>query len=86
MHAAGSTNSADWTAKVNELANAPGEQIFPGELANFRAARARHDREAGGAHAIVSGHARLFAHDLQRDALLILLVRALREVDVAHAT
>jgi branched-chain amino acid transport system substrate-binding protein len=33
MAAAGSTNSADWTPKVLDLANAPGEQIFPGELA-----------------------------------------------------
>lgn len=33
MAAAGSTNSADWTQKVMELANAPGEVIQPGELA-----------------------------------------------------
>jgi branched-chain amino acid transport system substrate-binding protein len=33
MHAAGSSNSADWTTKVEELANAPGEQIIPGDLA-----------------------------------------------------
>jgi branched-chain amino acid transport system substrate-binding protein len=33
MHAAGSTASADWTARVEELANAPGEQIIPGDLA-----------------------------------------------------
>ncbi len=33
MAAAGSTNSADWTGKVLDLANAPGEQIFPGDLA-----------------------------------------------------
>jgi branched-chain amino acid transport system substrate-binding protein len=33
MAAAGSTNSADWTPMVMDLANAPGEQIFPGELA-----------------------------------------------------
>ncbi|EYD73540.1 Branched-chain amino acid ABC transporter, amino acid-binding protein [Rubellimicrobium mesophilum DSM 19309] len=32
MAAAKSTNSADWTTKVLDLANAPGEQIFPGEL------------------------------------------------------
>ncbi|SEM86173.1 amino acid/amide ABC transporter substrate-binding protein, HAAT family [Pseudorhodobacter antarcticus] len=33
MEAAKSTNSKDWTAKVMDVANAPGEQIFPGELA-----------------------------------------------------
>ncbi len=33
MEAAGSTKSADWAPKVMDLANAPGEQIFPGELA-----------------------------------------------------
>jgi branched-chain amino acid transport system substrate-binding protein len=33
MAAAGSTSSADWTGEVLDLANAPGEQIFPGELA-----------------------------------------------------
>jgi branched-chain amino acid transport system substrate-binding protein len=33
MEAAGSTESADWAPKVMDLANAPGEQIFPGELA-----------------------------------------------------
>ncbi len=33
MHAAGSATSADWAPKVMDLANAPGEQIFPGELA-----------------------------------------------------
>jgi branched-chain amino acid transport system substrate-binding protein len=33
MHAAGSANSADWAPLVMDLANAPGEQIFPGELA-----------------------------------------------------
>ncbi|TNC71956.1 ABC transporter substrate-binding protein [Rubellimicrobium roseum] len=33
MEAAGSTNSADWTQKVADLANAPGEEILPGELA-----------------------------------------------------
>ena len=33
MHAAGSTAGADWTARVEEIANAPGEQILPGELA-----------------------------------------------------
>lgn len=33
MEAAGSTESADWAPKVLDLANAPGEQIFPGELA-----------------------------------------------------
>ncbi|TNC51170.1 branched-chain amino acid ABC transporter substrate-binding protein [Rubellimicrobium rubrum] len=32
MQAAGSTNGADWAAKVMDLANAPGEQILPGEL------------------------------------------------------
>lgn len=32
MQAAGSTNSADWTAKVMDVANAPGEKILPGEL------------------------------------------------------
>lgn len=32
MAAAGSTNSKDWSAKVLELANAPGEPIQPGEL------------------------------------------------------
>lgn len=33
MAAAGSTNSADWTQKVTDIANAPGEVIQPGELA-----------------------------------------------------
>jgi branched-chain amino acid transport system substrate-binding protein len=33
MEAAGSAESADWAPKVMDLANAPGEQIFPGELA-----------------------------------------------------
>lgn len=33
MAKAGSTDSAAWTAQVMDLANAPGEQIFPGELA-----------------------------------------------------
>jgi branched-chain amino acid transport system substrate-binding protein len=32
MQAAGSTASADWTAKVFDVANAPGEPINPGEL------------------------------------------------------
>lgn len=32
MAAAKSTNSADWTQKTMDLANAPGEQILPGEL------------------------------------------------------
>jgi len=33
MQAAGSSKSADFAGKVMDLANAPGEQIFPGELA-----------------------------------------------------
>jgi branched-chain amino acid transport system substrate-binding protein len=33
MHAAGSSASADFAPLVMEIANAPGEQIFPGELA-----------------------------------------------------
>ncbi len=33
MHKAGSANSVDWAPTVMDLANAPGEQIFPGELA-----------------------------------------------------
>ena len=33
MQAAGSPESADFVGKVMEVANAPGEQIFPGELA-----------------------------------------------------
>jgi branched-chain amino acid transport system substrate-binding protein len=33
MAAANSTNSKDWTTKVMDLANAPGEPILPGELA-----------------------------------------------------
>ncbi|MCY4336274.1 MAG: ABC transporter substrate-binding protein [Litoreibacter sp.] len=33
MQAAGSMESSDYKAKVMEVANAPGEQIFPGELA-----------------------------------------------------
>jgi branched-chain amino acid transport system substrate-binding protein len=33
MHKAGSANSADWAPLVMDIANAPGEQIFPGELA-----------------------------------------------------
>ncbi|EYD78132.1 Branched-chain amino acid ABC transporter, amino acid-binding protein [Rubellimicrobium mesophilum DSM 19309] len=32
MQAANSTTSADWTAKVMDVANAPGEPILPGEL------------------------------------------------------
>jgi branched-chain amino acid transport system substrate-binding protein len=32
MQASGSTASADWTARVEEIANAPGEPILPGEL------------------------------------------------------
>ncbi|EEW26420.1 ABC transporter substrate-binding protein [Rhodobacter ferrooxidans] len=32
MAAANSTNAKDWTAKVNDIANAPGEPIMPGEL------------------------------------------------------
>ncbi len=32
MQAAGSTNSKDWTQKVMDIANAPGEPILPGEL------------------------------------------------------
>jgi branched-chain amino acid transport system substrate-binding protein len=33
MQAAGSTNAKDWSSKVMDLANAPGEPILPGELA-----------------------------------------------------
>ena len=33
MHAAGSSDSAEWTQRVEEIANAPGEQIIPGDLA-----------------------------------------------------
>lgn len=33
MHAAGSSSSADWTTRVEEIANAPGEEIIAGELA-----------------------------------------------------
>lgn len=33
MQAAGSSKSADFAGKVMDLANAPGEEIFPGELA-----------------------------------------------------
>jgi len=33
MEAAGSTDPADYNAKILEIANAPGEQILPGELA-----------------------------------------------------
>lgn len=33
MQAAGSPASADWTARVTEVANSPGEPILPGELA-----------------------------------------------------
>ena len=33
MAAANSTKGADWTAKVMDIANAPGEQILPGDLA-----------------------------------------------------
>ncbi len=33
MEAADTTNSADWSAPVLDLANAPGEPILPGELA-----------------------------------------------------
>ncbi|MGI9368870.1 MAG: ABC transporter substrate-binding protein [Ruegeria sp.] len=33
MQAAGSTNPADYNGKIMDLANAPGEEIYPGELA-----------------------------------------------------
>jgi branched-chain amino acid transport system substrate-binding protein len=33
MHAAGSTASADFAPLIMDIANAPGEEIFPGELA-----------------------------------------------------
>jgi len=33
MHAAGSTNSADYAGKIMDIANAPGEKIEPGDLA-----------------------------------------------------
>ncbi len=33
MQAAGSTNPADYGAKIMDVANAPGEKIYPGELA-----------------------------------------------------
>ena len=33
MQAAGSTESADFKGKVMDVANAPGEKIYPGELA-----------------------------------------------------
>ena len=33
MHAAGSSDSAEWTTRVEEIANAPGEEILPGDLA-----------------------------------------------------
>ena len=33
MQAAGSTDPAEYGPKILEVANAPGEQIFPGELA-----------------------------------------------------
>ncbi|MCT8328770.1 ABC transporter substrate-binding protein [Albidovulum sediminis] len=33
MAAAGSSNSADFSGKIMDLANAPGEKIYPGELA-----------------------------------------------------
>ncbi|MCB2158741.1 MAG: branched-chain amino acid ABC transporter substrate-binding protein, partial [Rhodobacteraceae bacterium] len=33
MAAAGSSNSADFAGKVMDIANAPGEKIYPGELA-----------------------------------------------------
>ena len=33
MQAAGSTDSKEFAGKIEEIANAPGEQIFPGELA-----------------------------------------------------
>ena len=33
MHAAGSTNSADFAGKIMDIANAPGEKIEPGDLA-----------------------------------------------------
>jgi branched-chain amino acid transport system substrate-binding protein len=32
MQAAGSTSSADFAGKVMDVANAPGEKIYPGEL------------------------------------------------------
>jgi branched-chain amino acid transport system substrate-binding protein len=33
MQAAGSTESSDFKGKVMDVANAPGEKIYPGELA-----------------------------------------------------
>ena len=33
MQAAGSDKPADYKGKIMDIANAPGEQIFPGELA-----------------------------------------------------
>ena len=33
MQAANSTKSADYAPKIMDLANAPGEKIYPGELA-----------------------------------------------------
>ena len=33
MQAAGSSNSADFSGKIMDLANAPGEKVYPGELA-----------------------------------------------------
>jgi branched-chain amino acid transport system substrate-binding protein len=33
MQAAGSSKSVDFAPKIMELANAPGEKIYPGELA-----------------------------------------------------
>ena len=53
MEAAGSMNSGDFKDKIQEIANAPGMEIFPGELAKARdAIRAGQDIDYVGASAV----------------------------------
>ena len=53
MQAAGSTESADLKDKIMDVANAPGEKIFPGELGlAMRILRAGGDIDYVGASAV----------------------------------
>lgn len=53
MHAAGSTDSADFKGKIEMIANAPGMEIFPGELAKaLEAISAGQDIDYVGASAV----------------------------------
>ena len=53
MQAAGSADSADFKDHVMDVANAPGEQIFPGELA-----KALRDPREKAATSTMSAHRR----------------------------